>query len=254
MLTNLENRVSRKDLFDAKFGDSSSSLEVQSCKGEDEIIYDPPVELEIVEVNSKCLSPNQKKSDQHADEYEFPLFSFNATSDIYETDAKKIGNLTGDGGSGSVKLMKISLREPSSEVYNQERPKEYYFSKYSEGDHQRFASSVIDHNTVVKEAHLGPYKGWPRYRGTILNLAEFNNMIDSQHLREMKLKKRRPGQKQRRARKLGAEHQREREEKAKEIRKMLKKRFHKRGGKKNKKKPVANPLNNADGTPRSKKE
>lgn len=230
-------------------------MEVQSGREVDDIVYEPPVEFEIVEVNSNGPKPNQKESLQDNDEFEFPLFSFSATTDIYDTDANNISDATANGGSNCVKLMKISLREPSPEIYHQERPKDYYFSKYSEIDQQRFASSVMDYNTVLKEAQLEPNRGWSQYRGKVLHLAEFNNMIDSQRLRERKLRKRRPGQKQRRARKLGAEHQKEREEKAKDIRKMVKKRFHKRGGKKNKKKPLSTPLNSGDAkTPRLKKD
>lgn len=180
-------------------------------------------------------------NNEEQEEFEyFPLFSMgtsDATATNEEDQVEDKGSEDGRGRS-ETKLMKVSLREPSPEIINQERPKDYYFTQYTDEDHANFAKSAVGYMTILKESQMGPYTNWKKFRGRVIDLDKYNKEIDRSILREKILKKRRPGQKQRRAKKLAAERIQERELKAKEIKKMIKKQFHKRGGKKNKKKQV----------------
>lgn len=211
--------VSRKDIFS-----QSSTDEVNHTT----TTYESPVDLELVEVDVQTDRPKEDADADENDEFDFPLFSFGVAGNNTEQGEEK--------STGTGRLMKVLLREPEHTVATQERPKGYYFATYTEDDHQKFSRSAIDYETAMKDATLGPYQGWPRWRGTMVDLNEYNAKIESSLRRQKKLQTRRPSQKQRLAKKMGMQREKERQEKAQEIKKMMKKRFHKRGGKKNKKK------------------
>lgn len=159
-----------------------------------------------------------------------------------------------------VNLMKVSLKEPEEEIIDQKRPEDYYFANYSTEQKLQFLQSSIDYDTIVQEStkiledDQRVHDKWPYCQGRIIDLHEHNAKIESQQQKELKIRKRRPGQKQRAAKKMALERTKERDAKAREIKKMLKKKFHKRGGKKNKKKVTLNPLANAGSTPKFRTE
>lgn len=130
--------------------------------------------------------------------------------------------------------MKVSLREPSPDRIVQERPHNYYFAEFTDDDHAKFQRSAVGFDVILQESKLGAHRGWPQFRGRVLNLKEHNARIEQLIVRERHCRKRRPGKKQRLAKRQGKINEQQREEKAKEIKKMIKKKFHKRGGKKNK--------------------
>lgn len=217
-------RVSRKDIFEA---DSKAAV--------DESIqtYESPIDIEIVEVDVKVDQSSEKGGADEQDEFDFPLFSFDAADQV---DGLKDGSNDEGKSTGAGRLMRVSIREGMDKIPEQKRPEEYYFARYTEDDHQRFSKSAIDYGTAVKDALSGPYRGWARWRGGVTDLDAYNNKIESSLARQKALRKRRPGKKQRLAKTAGRKREEDRQEQAKEIRKMIKKRFHKRGGKKNKKK------------------
>ncbi|CCD24425.1 uncharacterized protein NDAI_0D01120 [Naumovozyma dairenensis CBS 421] len=239
--------VSRKDLFDdSTMFSEHVEPELIAEEGHDD--------LEIVEIapSTKSDSVEENNHDDNGqqqndeDEFEFfPLFSM-ATEPTSRIDGVETSTTEYDEerGRSTNRLMKISLREPSPEIINQKRPKSHYFASYSKEEIDKFQLSAITYDSLLKEFEMGPNKGFEQFRGKVIDLKEYNDKIEAEDLREMRLKRRRPSQKQRLAKKLGAERLKERENRAKEIRKMIKKQFHKRGGKKNKKKAM-NPLANA---------
>ncbi|CAI4050446.1 hypothetical protein N7582_004917 [Saccharomyces uvarum] len=258
--------VSRKDLYDEgrEKGSYKGYASSGSNNSEEADVLIPPTEFEFVEVER--TGSDSKVNDEDAndeiednqDEFEFPLFSFGVVEAPKDSIGK--GRGTPDGKENEahteVNLMKVSLKEPEEEIIDQERPKEYYFANYSEDQRQQFLQSAIDYDTIIKEStkvqedDLRVHHKWPYCQGKIINLHEHNLEIASQQQRVLKIKKRRPGQKQRGAKKLALERIKERDAKAREIKKLLKKKFHKRGGKKNKKKTTLNPLANAGSTPK----
>lgn len=183
------------------------------------------------------------------------MFSFGATSEPADHSAdssEKQDNNDDSRGRAEVRLMKISLREPSPEIIIQDRPKSYYFSEYSERDKENFISSAIKYDDIFKDKDLIVSK--PSKKAQIIDLNEYNAQAEKQLQRERLLRKRRPCKKQRLARKMGQEMVKEREALAKKLKKEMKKKFHQRGGKKNKKKPTMNPLANAGATPKFRTE
>lgn len=233
--------MSRKDLFDGTDDTSTFQLKTNKTIEHNIGMYELPADLELVEVNVKDESHSENAVEEEKDEFEFPLFSSSVVDNSEKTAVEGNGLNDKAEASSTRRLMKVSLREPTYEQYNQERPATYYFAKYSDEDRQRFAKSAVDYDTIMKEVKLGPYKGWSRFRGAIVDLKEYNNSIESSILRESKLRKRKPGKKQRLAKKMGIQRENERQERAKEIKKMIKKKFHKRGGRKNKKKADSKP-------------
>lgn len=229
--------MSRKDLFDSAIGDGLPNTESNEKE-----TYEPPNELEIVEVNVKRDQNVEKEGEgDGVDEFDFPLFSSGAKAGNFAEMVNRDDNREYSGAP----LVRVSLREPSPESFIQRRPLSYYFMDYSEEDHERFKESAIDYHEILQDAELGPNIGWAQFRGPVLAVKEHNGQIARSVIREANCKKRRPGKKQRLARKIGSQNEKEREEKAKQIKKMIKKKFHKRGGKKNKKQAEFNPLKDA---------
>lgn len=267
------HRVSRRDLYNE--GEEIEEHNIYSNSGatnnEGPDVLIPPTEFEFVEVK-RTDSPlgftaNSQDADEereeNKDEFEFPLFSFGVVEESKGTIEENQGAPDAEKNAderNQVKLMRISLKEPEEEIIDQKRPKEYYFTNYSVEQRQQFLQSSIDYDTVLQESatilkddqHI--HDKWPYCQGKIINLHEYNLKIELQQQSDLKIKKRRPGQKQRAARKLALERSKERDAKAREIKKMLKKKFHKRGGKKNKKKTVLNPLANAASAPKFRTE
>lgn len=190
----------------------------------------------------KDQDPNDKVEPQPEEEFDFPLFSFGNTDQ--STAGDNDDEVNEDRGRSKAPLMKISLREPSPDRVIQERPRSYYFSELTEEDHAKFQESAIEFDVILKESQVDDGKRWQQFRGRILNVNDHNSRIEQLHIRERHCKKRRPGKKQRLARRQGKINEIQREEKAKEIKKMTKKKLHKRGGKKNKKAEF-NPLKDA---------
>lgn len=197
--------------------------------------YKPPNGLEIVEVNiQKHHEGEGAKGTHEADEFEFPLFSSGPRHAQSE-----------DSNSPQGPLIKVSLREPSPDVFITERPRDYYFVQYCEKDHEQFKKSAIDYSLVIRDAKSEANVRWPQFCGSVLSVKEHNDQLERIARREKHRMKRRPGKNQRLARKAGAQNEKERVEKAKEIKKLIKKKFHKRGGKKNRKPIENNPLRDA---------
>ncbi|CAR27604.1 hypothetical protein ZYGR_0N00860 [Zygosaccharomyces rouxii] len=237
--------VSRKNLYDSDASDESLPND-----NDQQEVYEPPNSFEIVEVDvKKDQDPNDKTESQLQEEFDFPLFSFGNTNESAAGDDE----VQEDRGRSEVPLMRISLREPSPDRIVQERPRSYYFAEYTQDDHAKFQQSAIGFDDILKESQLGAHKGWPQFRGRVLDVSENNARIEQLNIRERHCKRRRPGKQQRLARRQGATNVKQREEKEKEIKKMIKKKFHKRGGKKNKK-PEFNPLKDAAAKPKFRTE
>lgn len=228
------SRVSRKDLYDDQ---SLFSITDETTHPRAET-YDLPAELELVEVEVPVDQSEQVEAAQEAEEFDFPLFSFGLDDNKSDkTEGANESKNPSEKDSNGGRLMRVSLREPSYEIPAQKRPESYYFSHYTETDRLKFAASALDYDIILRDISLGPVQGWSKFRGAVLDVTEHNKRVELALQREKRLKKRKPGQKQRLAKKQAIQREKEREEKAKEIKKMIKKKFHKRGGKKNKKKP-----------------
>ncbi|SCU86299.1 LAME_0D05446g1_1 [Lachancea meyersii CBS 8951] len=229
---NSTKHVSRSELYDDNLSSPSSSTEWNEA-----IIP----EFEYVSV-VKTGEDDQKESTENAqanEEFDFPLFSFGTTMENVDRDSS-LENPDDDEGRGrtSTRLIKVSLREPSPEFFNNERHRSFYFADYTEEDLEKFKNSAIDYELATKEhKFLGKYS-IPGRKSRVLCLEEHNEKIETERLKELKRRNRRSGKKQREARKLGLERVKQRLEDAKAVRKLMKKKFHKRGGKKNKKRQI----------------
>lgn len=204
-------RVSRKDLFDGNqenISDNDSSVEE---------VHD---DFEIVDVNDENIADNTQPNEEPDQEFDFPLFSFGGVTEESTEEPQ---------------LMKVSLNEELEEIV-QERPKDYYFAQVTEQQRINFEKSAITYDDIQAESNKGPNQGWKKFRGKVIDLSEYNRIIEKENAIKVRNSKRRPGKKQRLARKLGSQKVEERKAKDKELKKMKKKMFHKRGGKKNKKK------------------
>ncbi|CCE62475.1 hypothetical protein TPHA_0C03220 [Tetrapisispora phaffii CBS 4417] len=245
--------VSRKDLYDEPF----STIDDESLEGNNRVILAEPI-FEIVEVDNINNKEDSNKGDsnnenddeennQVHDEFDFPLFSFGASFPISNVDQVETNSedIAGRGGS-EVKLMKISLREPSPEITNTERPDSYYFATYTEDDKRNFEKSAIEFDAIFEDKAININR--PGKKHKIIVLEDYNKKINELNERANILRKRRPGKKQRVAKKLAKEKIKEREQLLKTLKKEKKKMFNKRGGKKNKKKETLNPLKDAAAT------
>ncbi|KAH7586720.1 Fungal protein of unknown function (DUF2011) [Nakaseomyces glabratus] len=190
----------------------------------DELPYEEGVhdDFDIVQVEQQEEANNKGAEDNGNDpeEYAFPLFSFGAGEEATKEDKP---------------LMKVSLKVEEEELV-QERPKSYYYQHLSEECKDALSSSALTYDDIFTEKNMRPYQGWKKFRGKVIDVADYNRIVDANKKMEIKNKKRRPGKKQRIAKALGSKRVKEREEKDKELKKQRKKMFHKRGGKKNKKK------------------
>ncbi|CUS23998.1 LAQU0S13e01002g1_1 [Lachancea quebecensis] len=218
-------RVTREELFDNSTEEPLPTEEKPSIEPDLEFITVNDVQAN----DSKCGD-----NTEGAEEFEFPLFSFGVMEDSVGHNSEK-DDVKESRGRTSTRLMKVSLRESSPDFVKQERPRSFYFAEYSAEQVENFEIAAIKPENVLQERAAGPYLGWPQFRGRLWDLDSYNAKIERERLRELRIKRRRPGKKQRLARKAGSERVKGRLEKAKEIKKLAKKKFHKRGGKKNKK-------------------
>ncbi|EDO16716.1 hypothetical protein Kpol_1003p21 [Vanderwaltozyma polyspora DSM 70294] len=246
--------VSRKDVFQ---DDDAGEMSIDNETVEETAYQLPASELfEMVEVEPSTT--DLKEEEEENDEFEFPLFSFGTTQDTTTedksetTDGVEVENGEEERGRSKNKLMKISLREPSPEIINQERPKEYYFHIYDEEEQEKYKSSAIDYDSIFVDKDFIVQK--PGNKNRVIDITKKNDQVEKELLREKMLKKRRPSKKQRVAKKLALERIKAREELAKQLKKEAKKKLGRRGGKKNKKKEKMNPLANAGATPRFRTE
>lgn len=202
-------------------------------------MYVPDLNLDFVEVRqtNPDVDDSNGKQTSEQDEFEFPLFSFGTASEM-SNDKVAATSIDSSKDISPSSLMKVSLREPDPERFVQERPLNYYFSKFSDEERQQFLSSAVDYEFVLNQGCC--LNKWPQFNGKILDLNKRNADIESLRLRALKKKRRRPGKKQRDAKKEGALGVLKRQEILKEVKKLVKKKFHKRGGKKNKKKEPIN--------------
>ncbi|SCU86671.1 LAFA_0E02322g1_1 [Lachancea sp. 'fantastica'] len=226
--------VARSELYNEDNDSAPSSTELDE---------DMIPKFEFVTVNQTGEVNGKEAGDGPAneeEEFDFPLFSFGGSIDVSNADSLPNNEAEEQEqgqsrGRNTRRLIKVSLREESPDFVKQERPRSYYFADYSQDDIKKFESSAINYQVAVREhTLLATVSAIGRGRHS-LNLDEHNKRIESDRLRELKIRRRRPGKKQREARKQGAERVKQRLENAKEIKKLVKKKFHKRGGKKNQK-------------------
>ena len=222
---NMEQRViSRSDLYKEENNKSETS----------DVINDfPHEELEIVDVVANDDN-NDTQNTERGDFEFFPLFADDGLTKVTIETNERVNDIS--------KIEELHGRNESPVEYiNRERGKDYYFSQYTDQQMKEFEDAAIDIETLQKYSYPRTLHG--RKSRYILDVNEHNSSIDKELLRIKKLKRRRPGQKQRLARKLGKKHEQERLE----LKLLLKKRFRKRGGKKNRKHKL-NPLANAGAT------
>ena len=206
----MEQKIaSRAELFDEK---------KESSDNEQDETFVP--EFEFVEVNNlgqedtKDTTQQEDATEQPEEEEAFEFFPLFATEE----------------------LTKVNLEEPEVEEVEiiRERPKDYYFATYTDDQKEQFKDASITYDQIIQLCQL-PYK---RYKEPVLDLWKHNAKINKELNKERILKKRKPGKKQRLARKEAKLHIQQREQEKKD----MKKKFRKRGGKKNKKKEKLNPL------------
>ncbi|CCH43633.1 hypothetical protein BN7_3186 [Wickerhamomyces ciferrii] len=196
---------------------------------EDEIIL-PKLEFDIIEADDDV--EDDKMEDEESQDFDFPLFSMSKPSEPVEDEEDRGRSITKSN------TMRITLRSPSPEIINQERPESYYFANYTNDELLQFQQSAITGDDVWSMSNI-------QYNipGKLINLDEFNTQIQKE-IEQTKTK--RPGKKKRIASIKGKEHRKEvlkleKIQKAKEKAKLMKKIHHKRGGKKNKKKAAPQP-------------
>ncbi|SCV05424.1 LANO_0H07184g1_1 [Lachancea nothofagi CBS 11611] len=218
--------VSRSELY------GEQTAEPSSDSGDLQL---PDFEFVSVTKDDTGSSADPTKAAEIEDEFDFPLFSFGVSEAPEDhSENKKLEN-DGSRGRSATRLIKVSLREPSPDIISQERPRSYYFAEHTPEQTAEFEKIAIDYNLATKESRLTPSSRWPEYRGRLLDARKYNEQFELERLREIKIRRRKPGKKQRKAKQIGAQRELERLERAKELKKLAKKKFHKRGGKKNKK-------------------
>lgn len=203
--------VSRHDLYNSE----SEESEIDSTP----IL--PNIQFDIVE---KDVEDDQvMEDDEPQEDFDFPLFS--------------MGTVQEERGRSDTKqsTIRVTLRSPSPEIINQERPKSYYFAENDDLARGKFQQVAISGDDVIRYSKVIPYGPI----GKVINLKEHNNKVE----RELQQanKKVRAGKKKRLAKIAANAHNKERAKIQKEIEakakaKLMKKIHHKRGGKKNKKK------------------
>lgn len=218
----MEQRViSRTELYNKEDNKSETN---------DDIIEFPHEELEIVDVMT-----NEEKNDAenpYKKDFEFfPLFADNGLTKVTIGINERVNDIS--------KIEELEGKTKDIVEYvKQERNIEYYFSHYTDKEIKQFEEAAINVETLQQYSY--PRTLYGKRDRYVLDVKEHNSKIDAEQLQTKKLKRRRPSQRQRLARKLGKQHEQERLE----LKLLLKKRFRKRGGKKNRKSKL-NPLANA---------
>lgn len=206
--------------------DDESNQEVEK----DMIMVDPPFE------ETEVLEDESNTQEGEPDFEYFPLFSSGELTKVTIEENEKVSDVMEE----EIKKQEDQLAEQEIqwEYVKRERTEDYYFARYSTLEKEQFKQSAIEIDTLLNNSY--PRTLFGKKDHSVLDIDVHNKNIDEELLRSQRIKKRRPGKKQRLARKLGKQHEEERTE----LKKNLKKRFRKRGGKKNKK-PKLNPLANA---------
>lgn len=238
---NTQQVVSRADLYKDENDDSIPESFVDENQSQEEF---PHEEFEIVDVVDDINAgktediqggEEQEQDQEQEDVFEFfPLFANEELTKVTIEENKRLSD---------VMEADIEDEEEEGEIYpfkyvKQDRPESYYFGRYTEEEKKQFQDSAIDLTTLQNNSY--PRTLYGKKDHTVLDLNRHNSQIEAEMLRSKKLKRRRPGKKQRLAHKMGKQHEQERAD----LKQNLKKRFRKRGGKKNKK-PKLNPLANA---------
>lgn len=183
--------------------------------------------FDFVEVDNSTNENVQDSEDEM--EFAFPLFSSAPV-----VDSKDDKN---DRTSLRQQII-VSLRgenEDMDAIIEQHNKKQSDFkygkTEYNTEDKQRFQSTAVEYADVFASWKYNDKKSNSAIH--TLNIGELINPV-------IKTKKRKLGQKQRLARRLGKEREEARKLKDLEIKKMIKKKFHKRGGKRNAKSKTVN--------------
>lgn len=156
-------------------------------------------------------------------EFAFPLFSTNPTSEP--------GDVTANSEKDDLRnQLIVSLRDASEDVdkmvlkHNKEQlSKILGKTSYTASDITKFRSLAVDFDSIF--THNGKYNDKKSNSVVEMVLYEESNKEPR--------KTRKPGQRQRQAKKLGLQRELERKAKETEMKKLIKKKFHKRGGKRN---------------------
>lgn len=218
----MEQRViSRSELYNKEDNKLEPNYNINSF---------PHEELEIVDV-----VPDGKNDDTCYPQEEnfefFPLFADNGLTKVTIETNERVNDVS--------KMEEFQeTNDNPVEYVKQERPNDYYFSYYTDQEIKQFEEAAINIETLQKYSY--PRTLYGRRDRYVLDINKHNSKMDTEQLRNKRLKRRRPSQKQRLARKLG----KKREQERLELKLVLKKRFRKRGGKKNRKRKL-NPLANA---------
>lgn len=183
--------------------------------------------FDFVEVDNNTNENVQDNEDEM--EFAFPLFSSAPAADNKEDENDR---------SSLRQQIIVSLRGENEDVdaiveqHNKKHSDiKYGKTEYNLEDKQRFQSTAVDYADVFNTWKYNDKKS----NSTVqtLNIGELINPV-------IKTKKRKLGQKQRLARRLGKEREEARKLKDLEIKKLIKKKFHKRGGKRNAKPKTVN--------------
>lgn len=189
----------------------------------------PNIQFDIVE---KDVEDEIMEDEEPQEDFDFPLFSMGGTT------TKTTDTATEDErGRSEIKqsTIRVTLRSPSPEVINQERPKSYYFAESDEKAIEKFKQVAVTGDDIIHYSKVVPYGPI----GKVINLKEHNTKVEKELQQETK--KIRAGKKKRLAKMAANANNKERAKIQKEIEakakaKLMKKIHHKRGGKKNKKK------------------
>ncbi|CAL9730013.1 hypothetical protein MOUN0_I04544 [Monosporozyma unispora] len=234
----IQRIVSRADLYNDKNYEGISTFFGEEHGSEEEY---PHEELEIIDVvrddeddKNEEIQDEEEEGQKQEEEFEFfPLFANEELTKITIEANERISD-----------VMEAEIeKEEEEDVYpfeyvKQERPENYYFSRYTTEEKSQFQEVAVDLDILQKYSYRRTLYGKKDH--TVLDLIKHNAQIEAEELRCKKLKRRRLGKKQRLQHKMGKQHEQERVD----LKQNLKKRFRKRGGKKNKK-PKLNPLANA---------
>lgn len=188
--------------------------------------------FDFVEVEKNANSQDEQNGSDAAEademEFAFPLFSTNPSFQPGN------GTATSDKEDLRSQLM-VSLRDASEDVdaavlkHNQEQSsKRLGTTAYTASELTQFRSLAVDFDSIF----LHNFK----YHNKKSNSAVEVVLVDSES-NNKPYKTRKPGQRQRQAKKLGLQRELERKTQEAEMKKLIKKKFHKRGGKRNSSKP-----------------
>lgn len=110
------------------------------------------MDFEFVEVEPEAQTPSTQTPSTPNDEFTFRLFNED------------------DRGRSEVQI--VSLREPSEERINNERPQSYYYAQYSEVEKNQFTEVAISGTHIINHSReVNPS------RGKVIDLDEYNKSV-----------------------------------------------------------------------------